>query len=73
MVSKDGTISALMISAGGFLGIGSKDVAVPFSAVQQKTKDNKTYLTLDTSKDALKSAPGVEYDHNTMTWKPGKS
>src|SRR5262245_44487122 len=58
LVTKDGTVSALIISVGGFLGIGSKDVAVPFSAVQQKTKDNKPYLSLDTTKEALTNAPG---------------
>ena len=31
-------------------------------------KDNKVYLTMDTTKDALKSAPGFKYDGNTTTW-----
>jgi sporulation protein YlmC with PRC-barrel domain len=73
LVTKDGTVSALIISVGGFLGMGSKDVAVPFSAVQQKTKDNKPYLSLDTTKEALTTAPGFDYDSNTLTWKPAKS
>jgi hypothetical protein len=33
------------------LGIGDKDVAVPFSSVKQKTKDGQGYLILDTTKD----------------------
>jgi hypothetical protein len=33
-------------------------------------KDNKPYLTLDTNKDALKSAPGFKYDSNKTTWVP---
>ena len=70
LLSADGTVSALIVSVGGFLGIGEKDVAVPFNAVKQKTKDNKPYLTLDTTKDALKTAPGLKYDSNTMTWTP---
>lgn len=72
LVSNDGSVSALIISVGGFLGVGEKDVAVPFSAVQEKTKDNKTYLKLDATKDALKSAPGLEYDRDSLTWKPAK-
>jgi sporulation protein YlmC with PRC-barrel domain len=70
LVTQDGNVSALIVSVGGFLGIGEKDVAVPFSAVKQKTKDGKPYLTLDTTKDALKSAPGFKYDSSTMMWQP---
>lgn len=70
LVSQEGQVSALVISVGGFLGIGDKDVAVPFSSVKQKTKDGKAYLTLDTTKDALKAAPGFTYDSKTMMWVP---
>ena len=71
LVSLQGsTPTALIISVGGFLGIGEKDVAVPFSSVTQKMKDGKPYLTLDTTKEALKSAPGFAYDSKTMMWAP---
>ena len=45
--SQDGKVTALIVNVGGFLGIGEKDVAVPFSSVTQKMKDGKSYLTLD--------------------------
>jgi hypothetical protein len=32
LVGKDGKVEAFIVSVGGFLGIGEKDVAVPFSA-----------------------------------------
>jgi sporulation protein YlmC with PRC-barrel domain len=51
LVTEDGKVSALIVSVGGFLGMGEKDVAVPFSSVMQKMKDGKSYLTLDTTKD----------------------
>jgi sporulation protein YlmC with PRC-barrel domain len=71
LVSRDGNINALIIGVGGFLGIGEKDVAVPFNAVQVKTKDNnKWYLVMNTTKDALKSAKGFKYDRSAMTWEP---
>jgi hypothetical protein len=57
-----------MVGVGGFLGAGEKDVAVPFSAVKKVTKDNKTYLTMNTTKDALKSAPGFKYDRDKTAW-----
>ena len=50
---------------------GEKDVAVPFDAVQVTTKDNnKYYLVMNATKDALKSAKGFKYDRNVMTRMP---
>jgi len=43
LVGKDGKIEAFMVSVGGFLGVGEKDVAVPFSAVHG-TEKNGTWL-----------------------------
>ena len=70
LLSPDGKVNALIIGVGGFLGMGEKDVAVPFNAVAHTTKDGKVYLTLNTTKDALKSAPGLRYDRNTTGWVP---
>jgi sporulation protein YlmC with PRC-barrel domain len=70
LLSTDGRVNAFIIGVGGFLGMGEKDVAVPFNAVKRTTKDNKAYLTLDATKDALKTAPGLKYDRSTMTWMP---
>jgi sporulation protein YlmC with PRC-barrel domain len=72
LVSQDGKVSALIVGVGGFLGAGEKDVAVPFGAVKHTSKNNKVYLTMDTTKDALKSAPGFKYDKNTTKWVPEK-
>ena len=38
LLSPDGKVSALIVGVGGFLGMGEKDVAVPFSAVKQDRK-----------------------------------
>jgi sporulation protein YlmC with PRC-barrel domain len=70
LLSADGKVNALIIGVGGFLGMGEKDVAVPFSAVKHTSKEGKVYLTLDTTKDALKAAPGLKYDRSTTTWMP---
>jgi hypothetical protein len=45
---------------------------VPFDEVQATTKDNKVHLVMNTTKDALKSAPGFKYDSNATTWVPDK-
>ena len=70
LLSTDGRVNAFIVGVGGLLGMGEKDVAVPFNAVKRTTKDGKVYLTLDATKDALKSAPGLKYDRTTMTWMP---
>jgi len=60
----------MIIAVGGFLGMGEKDVAVPFSSVRATEKNNKWYLVLNTTKEALKSAPGFTYDKTRRAWIP---
>jgi sporulation protein YlmC with PRC-barrel domain len=72
LMDKSGKITALMVGVGGFLGVGEKDVALPFTAVHSEKKDNKWYLTVDETKDSLKSAQGYKYDSSTTTWTPEK-
>ena len=38
LVDHDGNAQAIVISVGGFLGIGSKDVAVPFKTMKWRTE-----------------------------------
>jgi sporulation protein YlmC with PRC-barrel domain len=71
LVDREGKATALIIGVGGFLGAGEKDVAVPFNAVHATTKDNnKWYLVMNSTKDALKNAKGFKYDRTNMTWMP---
>ncbi len=70
LVSKEGRIEAFIVSVGGFLGVGEKDVAVPFSAIRATDKDGKWYLTMNASKDSLKEARGYKYDKGKATWIP---
>jgi sporulation protein YlmC with PRC-barrel domain len=70
LFDKEGKIKVLIISVGGFLGIASKDVAVPFTALQATQKNGSWYLIMNATKDALKAAPGYKYDKATATWVP---
>jgi sporulation protein YlmC with PRC-barrel domain len=71
LADREGKIHALVVGVGGFLGVGEKDVAVAFNAVQFKIKDNNQwYAVMNTTKDAMKSAPGLKYDRTAMTWVP---
>lgn len=73
MVDHDGKNVAIIIGVGGFLGIGEKDVAVPFNAVHFKKKDNGWQAVMNTTKETLRSAPGYKYDRNTRNWVPDHS
>ncbi len=73
LVNQSGQIEAAMVGVGGFLGAGEKDVAVSFNAIKPTKKNDKTYLTLNTTKDALKNAPGFKYDRQSTTWVPDKA
>lgn len=70
LLSPDGHATALIVGVGGFLGAGEKDVAVPFAAVKHTMKNQKIYLTMDTTKEALKAAPGFKYDRQKTSWIP---
>ena len=72
LVDKSGKVTAIVVGVGGFLGAGEKDVIVPFTAVKNEKKNDKWYLTLDESKDSLKSAPGFKYNKTTTAWEPDK-
>jgi sporulation protein YlmC with PRC-barrel domain len=67
-----GQINALIIGVGGVIG-SEKDIAVDFKAVKPTTKNDKIYLTMDTTQDALKKAPGLKYDRSKSTWIPDTS
>jgi hypothetical protein len=48
--------------------MGEKNVAVPPDSVHAEWKDNAWYLTLNTTKDALKAAPGMTFDKTKSAW-----
>jgi sporulation protein YlmC with PRC-barrel domain len=68
LVSKSGHVTTVILSVGGFLGMDTKDVAAPFQAIHATMKDNKWWLVMNTTKDALKTAPGYKYDTSRTMW-----
>jgi hypothetical protein len=60
---KNHQIDALILSVGGFLGIGEHYVAVSPSSVNvaYDSKDNKWLASMNTTKEALKEAPEFKY------------
>jgi sporulation protein YlmC with PRC-barrel domain len=70
LLDSGGKVNAVMVGVGGFLGVGEKNVAVPFQALKVTEKDGKRYLVLDTTKEALQTAPGYTYDRSKNVWLP---
>jgi sporulation protein YlmC with PRC-barrel domain len=60
---KNHQIDALILSVGGFLGMGEHYVAVSPSSVNVSydSKDNKWLASMNTTKEALKEAPEFKY------------
>ncbi len=56
----EGKIAYAVLSFGGFIGIGEKLFAVPWSAL--RLDQVKREFVLDLDKEALKNAPGFEKD-----------
>jgi len=58
---RTGKVAYAVVSFGGFLSMGEKLFAVPFSAFEYDMKENE-YI-LDVSKERLQAAPGFDADH----------
>ena len=56
-----GRIAYAVMSSGGFLGLGDKLFALPFSALTLDT-DRKCFI-LDAPKEKIETAPGFDKDH----------
>ncbi len=58
LVGADGQVSAVVVGVGGFLGIGEKNVAIPFDELSfSKNKNGKTVVMSKVTKKALESMP----------------
>jgi len=58
---RSGKVAYVVVSFGGFLGMGKKLFAVPFTAFDYNVTE-KEYV-LDVPKEQLKDAPGFDADH----------
>lgn len=56
-----GRVAYAVLSSGGFLGVGDKLFAIPWSALTLDA-DRKCFI-LDVDKETLKNAPGFDKDH----------
>lgn len=62
IISPDKNVSFVIVGAGGFVGIGRHDVAVPISQIQDKAGK---LVMAGASKDTIKAMPGFTYATDT--------
>lgn len=60
LLDKSGAAVAAVIGVGGFLGIGAKDVAIPFNAVNVMRTENGDKAVIQVSKTELEQAPAFK-------------
>ena len=56
-LDKDAKVTVVVISVGGFLGVGSKDVGVKWSDLNFANEDSSLVVTTSLTKDALTALP----------------
>ena len=66
IVTDNGSVQAVILGVGGFLGLGEKDVAVSMRSIEVQSDGNSAKLVVDASKDQLTNAPG--YDRQKRTY-----
>jgi sporulation protein YlmC with PRC-barrel domain len=57
-----GTIKAVVVSVGGFLGVGTKEVAVRWSDIGRSRDGKSLVLITNWTKDSLKAMPEYKYE-----------
>ena len=63
VMNADGSVAAVVVEVGGFLGIGEKDVLVNWNALQIAVENNDIRITAPTlTREALEGAASVDLD-----------
>jgi hypothetical protein len=66
LVDRYGQVQAAVIEFGGFLGIGTRKIAVDWSALRFENAGNKSRLIVDMSRDQLRIAPEYKPSEPTV-------
>jgi len=64
VIDQNGGIQAVVVGVGGFLGLGQKNVAIPYknlTVTRGSTSDSIERVSVDYTKDQLNSAPSYKY------------
>jgi hypothetical protein len=57
LMGPDGRMAAIVVNVGRDLGIGDKDIGVPYSALETEQRDGGQRIFIRATKEALQAAP----------------
>jgi PRC-barrel domain protein len=69
LASRSGQVEAAVIEFGGFLGMGSRKIAIEWSALRLETQGKQTVAILDMTRDQLRAAPEYKPDRPIVVQK----
>jgi sporulation protein YlmC with PRC-barrel domain len=63
VIGPDGKVASVVVSVGGFLGVGDRHVAMPYTSLKMVREGNndEPKITVDASKDTLNKMPEYKY------------
>ncbi|MDP2375800.1 PRC-barrel domain-containing protein [Reyranella sp.] len=67
----NGAVKVVVVSVGGFLGMGTKNVAVKWSDIKFTRDGNSALLLTTWTKDALKAMPDYKYERRAPVTRSG--
>ncbi len=67
VVDESGRVVGTVIGVGGFLGVGEKDVAVPYETMSFMGSGDDAHAVLNKTKDQLKAAPTFKAEEPATT------
>ena len=70
-VDEKGAIRLLVVSVGGFLGMGAKNVSVKWSDIKFMRDDKSVVLMTDWTKESLKAMPDYKYERRMPAARAG--
>lgn len=70
-IDNNGAIKVVIVSVGGFLGMGTKNVAVKWSDIKFTRDGNSALLLTNWTKDALKAMPDYKYERRAPVTRSG--
>ena len=70
LASRSGQVEAAVIEFGGFLGMGSRKIAIDWSALRLENQGKQTVAILDMTRDQLRAAPEYKPDRPIVVHRP---
>ena len=70
-LDNNGAIKEIIVSVGGFLGVGTKNVAVHWGDIKFSRSDNSVMLKTNWTKDSLKAMPDYKYERRVPAHNAG--